>query len=189
MTAGTGVNPTHPSDIKIFDHQQKVVVLRPSIPTWVTLTPEGLSLLNLCTGTLTVQEIAERLNVDCKAVQQCIQSLQECNLLGEEEPVKAPSKALHNIWLHVTNACNLTCIICYQSSGSASPHELTVKEIYELLSYISRSITLDVGDLISTGTPAGVGIFTKERKLLKPGDEVICEIEKIGRLKNKVVSL
>lgn len=60
--------------------------------------------------------------------------------------------------------------------------------IYELISYISRSITLEVGDLISTGTPSGVGIFMKEKKLLKPGDIVICEIEKIGRLENKIVA-
>ncbi len=60
--------------------------------------------------------------------------------------------------------------------------------VYELISYISRSITLEEGDLISTGTPAGVGVFMKEKKLLKPGDIVICEVEAIGRLENKVVS-
>ena len=59
--------------------------------------------------------------------------------------------------------------------------------VYSLISYISRSITLYPGDLISTGTPSGVGVFMKEKKLLKPGDEVICEIEKIGRITNKVV--
>ena len=58
--------------------------------------------------------------------------------------------------------------------------------VYKLISYISRSITLETGDLISTGTPAGVGIFMKEKKILKPGDTVICEIEKIGRLENKI---
>lgn len=58
--------------------------------------------------------------------------------------------------------------------------------VYELISYISRSITLEAGDLVSTGTPSGVGIFMKEKKLLKPGDIVICEIEKIGKLKNKI---
>ncbi len=58
--------------------------------------------------------------------------------------------------------------------------------VYKLISYISRSITLEAGDLISTGTPAGVGIFMKEKKILKPGDTVICEIEKIGRLENKI---
>ena len=60
--------------------------------------------------------------------------------------------------------------------------------VYELISYITRSFTLEAGDLISTGTPAGVGVFMKEKKLLKPGDIVICEVEAIGRLENKVVS-
>jgi 2-keto-4-pentenoate hydratase/2-oxohepta-3-ene-1,7-dioic acid hydratase in catechol pathway len=60
--------------------------------------------------------------------------------------------------------------------------------IYELISYISRRITLEAGDLISTGTPSGVGVFSKGKKLLRPGDTVTCEIEKIGRLENKVVA-
>jgi len=59
--------------------------------------------------------------------------------------------------------------------------------VYELISYISRSITLEAGDLISTGTPSGVGIFMKQKKLLKPDDTIICEIEKIGKLENKVI--
>ena len=50
-------------------------------------------------------------------------------------------------------------------------------KVFELISYISRSITLEKGDLIATGTPAGVGLFMNEKKLLKPGDKVICEIE------------
>ena len=59
--------------------------------------------------------------------------------------------------------------------------------VYALISYISQSITLYPGDLISTGTPSGVGVFMDEKKLLQPGDEVICEVEKIGRITNKVV--
>ena len=59
--------------------------------------------------------------------------------------------------------------------------------VYSLISYISRSITLYPGDLISTGTPSGVGVFMKEKKLLQPGDEVICEVERIGRITNKIV--
>ena len=59
--------------------------------------------------------------------------------------------------------------------------------VYELISYISRSITLEAGDLVSTGTPSGVGIFMKEKKMLLPGDMVTCEIEAIGRLENKIV--
>lgn len=60
--------------------------------------------------------------------------------------------------------------------------------VFQLISYISRSITLEPGDLISTGTPSGVGIFMKEKKLLKPGDEIICEIKTIGKLCNRVVA-
>jgi 2-keto-4-pentenoate hydratase/2-oxohepta-3-ene-1,7-dioic acid hydratase in catechol pathway len=60
--------------------------------------------------------------------------------------------------------------------------------VYKLISYISGSITLEAGDMISTGTPAGVGVFMKEKKMLKPGDFIACEIENIGKLENKVVS-
>ena len=60
-------------------------------------------------------------------------------------------------------------------------------KIFELISFISKSMMLEKGDLIATGTPAGVGVFSEGKKLLKPGDAIICEIEKIGRLKNKVV--
>ena len=63
-----------------------------------------------------------------------------------------------------------------------------VYKIFMLLSYISKSITLESGDLIATGTPSGVGVFTGHKNLLKPGDEVICEIEKIGKLTNKIKS-
>jgi len=62
-------------------------------------------------------------------------------------------------------------------------------KIDDLVSFISFSMSLEPGDLIATGTPAGVGIFMNTKSLLKPGDEVICEIEKIGKLINKVVRL
>jgi 2-keto-4-pentenoate hydratase/2-oxohepta-3-ene-1,7-dioic acid hydratase in catechol pathway len=42
------------------------------------------------------------------------------------------------------------------------------------------------GDLIATGTPAGVAAFTEGKKFLQDGDEVLCEIESIGKLVNKV---
>jgi len=60
--------------------------------------------------------------------------------------------------------------------------------VYELISYISHSITLFPGDLVSTGTPSGVGLFSGGSKLLRPGDVVACEIEGIGRITNEVVS-
>ena len=53
-----------------------------------------------------------------------------------------------------------------------------------LISFLSRSITLVPGDIILTGTPKGVGVFRKPPVFLKKGDEVIVEIEGIGRLAN-----
>jgi 2-keto-4-pentenoate hydratase/2-oxohepta-3-ene-1,7-dioic acid hydratase in catechol pathway len=56
-----------------------------------------------------------------------------------------------------------------------------------IISFISGSITLEPGDIISTGTPSGVGIYAKpEPKLLKPGDVVEAEIETIGILRNYI---
>ncbi len=56
-----------------------------------------------------------------------------------------------------------------------------------IISFISDSITLEPGDVISTGTPSGVGIYAKpEPKLLKPGDAVEAEIETIGILRNYI---
>jgi len=60
-------------------------------------------------------------------------------------------------------------------------------DIPTLISYISQDITLIPGDIISTGTPAGVGIFRDPPIAVKSGDVVECGIEKIGRIKNRFV--
>jgi 2-keto-4-pentenoate hydratase/2-oxohepta-3-ene-1,7-dioic acid hydratase in catechol pathway len=56
-----------------------------------------------------------------------------------------------------------------------------------LISYISARITLEPGDVITTGTPHGVGAFLKPPVFMKPGDIIEVEIEKIGILRNRVV--
>lgn len=60
----------------------------------------------------------------------------------------------------------------------------------EIVSYISKYMTLDPGDLILTGTPEGVvfGLPEDDRVYLKDGDEVVIEIEKLGALKNIMVA-
>jgi 2-keto-4-pentenoate hydratase/2-oxohepta-3-ene-1,7-dioic acid hydratase in catechol pathway len=55
-----------------------------------------------------------------------------------------------------------------------------------ILSYISRTITLEPGDVISTGTPGGVGIFRDPPVFLKSGDVVEITIDRIGTLTNPV---
>ena len=55
-----------------------------------------------------------------------------------------------------------------------------------LISYLSQSMTWEVGDLISTGTPPGVGVFRKPPVFLKPGDSVSITVEQLGTLTNPV---
>jgi 2,4-didehydro-3-deoxy-L-rhamnonate hydrolase len=57
-----------------------------------------------------------------------------------------------------------------------------------LLSFLSHRMTLDPGDVISTGTPAGVGVFQKPQVFLKAGDVVRLEADRIGVLENPVVA-
>lgn len=57
---------------------------------------------------------------------------------------------------------------------------------YEMIAYLSQAMTLEVGDVITTGTPSGVGVKMKPRGYLKSGQTVKIEIEKIGELVNLV---
>ncbi len=66
-----------------------------------------------------------------------------------------------------------------------------IHDIPRLIAYISRDLTLEPGDLISTGTPAGVGCYRTPPRFLKPGDLVECTIDgtvALGRLRNRVVA-
>jgi 2-keto-4-pentenoate hydratase/2-oxohepta-3-ene-1,7-dioic acid hydratase in catechol pathway len=60
--------------------------------------------------------------------------------------------------------------------------------VADLIAYITRTVTLEPGDLIATGTPAGVGAFRKPPVFMQPGDEITIEIEGIGALTNPVVA-
>jgi len=63
-----------------------------------------------------------------------------------------------------------------------------VFNVYEIVHHLSRVMTLEPGDLIATGTPAGVGVFMRPQpKFLRAGDRIIIEIERVGRLENYVV--
>jgi 2-keto-4-pentenoate hydratase/2-oxohepta-3-ene-1,7-dioic acid hydratase in catechol pathway len=58
---------------------------------------------------------------------------------------------------------------------------------YEMVEHLSTAFTLEVGDVIATGTPAGVGMARKPPAWLRAGDTVRIEIEGIGALENPVV--
>jgi 2-keto-4-pentenoate hydratase/2-oxohepta-3-ene-1,7-dioic acid hydratase in catechol pathway len=69
-----------------------------------------------------------------------------------------------------------------------APTSNMIFSVAEIVAFVSEAITLEPGDLILTGTPAGVGIFRDPELLLKPGDEVTVEIEGIGTLTNPVTA-
>jgi 2-keto-4-pentenoate hydratase/2-oxohepta-3-ene-1,7-dioic acid hydratase in catechol pathway len=74
-------------------------------------------------------------------------------------------------------------------NGKALQDSNTSKMIFgvrELIAYLSRGITLLPGTIISTGTPHGVGFAQVPPVFLQSGDEVVVEIESIGRLSNPV---
>ena len=65
---------------------------------------------------------------------------------------------------------------------------MMIFRIPALVEYISGIVPLQVGDVISTGTPAGVGMGRTPQRWLRPGEEMVIEIEGIGELRNKVVA-
>jgi 2-keto-4-pentenoate hydratase/2-oxohepta-3-ene-1,7-dioic acid hydratase in catechol pathway len=91
------------------------------------------------------------------------------------------------------------------SNAIGNPHDLDIKtwvdddlrqssntrfmifNCYEIIAYLTQAMTLEPGDVISTGTPAGVGVKMRPRGYLKPDQTVRISIEKIGILSNSVV--
>jgi 2,4-diketo-3-deoxy-L-fuconate hydrolase len=74
-------------------------------------------------------------------------------------------------------------------SGEVLQDSTTANLIFgvdEIIAYASRTTTLEPGDLILTGTPAGVGVFRDPKRLLEDGDTVTIEIEGLGELTNPV---
>ena len=60
--------------------------------------------------------------------------------------------------------------------------------VADIVAFVSQAITLEPGDLIITGTPAGVGAFRNPKVWLQPGDEITIEIDGLGSITNPVVA-
>jgi 2-keto-4-pentenoate hydratase/2-oxohepta-3-ene-1,7-dioic acid hydratase in catechol pathway len=76
-------------------------------------------------------------------------------------------------------------------SGDVMQHSNTRNLIFgvpKLVSYLSSVFTLEPGDIIATGTPAGVGFARTPPRYLKPGDECRVRVQGIGELVNPVVA-
>ncbi|HTV03766.1 MAG TPA: fumarylacetoacetate hydrolase family protein [Acidobacteriaceae bacterium] len=76
-------------------------------------------------------------------------------------------------------------------NGEVLQHSNTKHLIFklpELIAYISAVVPLEAGDVISTGTPAGVGLGRTPPRWLKPGEEIVITVEGIGELRNHTVA-
>ena len=82
-------------------------------------------------------------------------------------------------------------MIVYQRTGAAVAMQAgraddLVFDIPALIEFVTGSLTLEPGDVISTGTPAGVGVFHRPPVYLEPGDVAIVEVEGIGRIESPI---
>ncbi len=76
-----------------------------------------------------------------------------------------------------------------QVNGRVLQDSTTAQLIFrlpELVAYLSQAMTLEPGDIVSTGTPPGVGFARKPPIFLQDGDEVVVTVEKLGELRNPV---
>jgi len=76
-------------------------------------------------------------------------------------------------------------------NGTVMQHSNTSDFIFSvptIIEYISQIMTLEPGDIISTGTPSGVGVARNPQVFLKPGDVVRIELESVGVLENSVIA-
>ena len=61
-------------------------------------------------------------------------------------------------------------------------------DCFDQLAILSTVMTLEPGDIVTTGTPGGVGIAAKPPRLLRPGDVVRIEVERVGAIENAVIA-
>ena len=91
------------------------------------------------------------------------------------DEIKDPQKL--DLWLDVNGA--------RQQTGNTSKMIFNIKQI---VSYCSQFMTLDPGDVITTGTPAGVALGRKPPNFLKAGDTIACGIEGLGSQASRVIA-
>lgn len=80
----------------------------------------------------------------------------------------------------------LSCIVNEEVMQSSTTSDM-VFGVAELVAYVSEIAPLEPGDVIATGTPAGIGSLQKPQRFLSDGDVVECRVDGIGALRNRCV--
>jgi 2-keto-4-pentenoate hydratase/2-oxohepta-3-ene-1,7-dioic acid hydratase in catechol pathway len=81
-------------------------------------------------------------------------------------------------------ASRIRCLVNGEVLQDASVADM-VHDVPTLIAFCSRFMTLEPGDVIATGTPGGVGVFRQPPRFLGDGDDVVVEIDGVGRLANR----
>lgn len=85
----------------------------------------------------------------------------------------------------LSGGLGIRCWVNGDLRQSSSTDQL-VFDVGEIVSFISRTVSLRVGDVILTGSPAGIAMCMDGQPWLQQGDEVVCEIDGLGTLTNTV---
>jgi len=85
------------------------------------------------------------------------------------------------------HALAISCVINDKTLQDSNTRELIFK-LPELIEHLTSVMTLEPGDVVSTGTPAGVGVARKPQRFLRAGDDCVIRIEGLGELRNPVVA-
>ena len=85
------------------------------------------------------------------------------------------------------HALDIQMVINGEVLQNSNTSQLIFK-IPDLIEYLSGVFTLESGDIVSTGTPAGVGFSRNPPRWLRAGDDVVVRISGLGELRNPVVA-
>lgn len=82
-------------------------------------------------------------------------------------------------------ALNISCTVNGELRQNSNTRNM-IQSVAGAIAELSQGMTLQAGTIIATGTPAGVGMGMNPPCFLKPGDVVVCQVEKIGALENTI---
>lgn len=174
-----------------------------------TLIHDGDPILIPCTTTEITYEAElaviigkQALNIRAEQAMDCVFGYALFNDVSVSEFVRADKNFVRGKNQAASGPCSSVIV---HKGEVPDPHELDISltlngevlqqsstsrmlfRIPELISYISSKMPLDVGDIIATGTPAGVAASHQPAKWLKDGDHVVVRIQGLGQLANPVL--